>query len=78
MARRRNWAHNYLARRDALKCVPRHLVGRADSALIALVHTGLIATYKKGACVYLVPERKREIEARVLAFVRRMRLETNW
>ncbi len=75
MSRKRNWAHNYIARRDAIKCVPSHLLGRADAALNELIRIGLIATYKKGACVYLVPERKQEIRARTVPFVKRMRLD---
>lgn len=61
LARHRNWRHRYIARRDAIKYAPQHLAKEADRAIDRLLREGLLGSYKKGACIYLVPSRRFEI-----------------
>ncbi|HLD77623.1 MAG TPA: hypothetical protein VJB16_01205 [archaeon] len=71
LAIHKNFGHNYIARRDAIKYVPREHAAIADRIIDKLIQEGLLAVYKKGACVYLVVERYPEIRQRVDAFRKR-------
>ena len=71
LALHRNFGHNYLARRDAIKYVPREHAAVADRIISKLIQEGLIMEYKKGACIHLVGERYPEIRQRIDAFLRR-------
>ena len=72
----RNWEHHYLARRDAIKYVPREHAALADRIIDRLIQEGLLGQYKKVTCVYLRAEQSQEINARVEAFLRRAGLRS--
>ena len=68
LVRHHNWTHRYVARRDALKYLPKNILRTADRAIDSLLREGLLGSYKKGDCIYLVPSRRAEILYRSDAF----------